>query len=127
MQEKKNGSLSIVAFKLVYSLTVLQVYNGDADAASMLDELELCHNKFFGDEGKSEAQDASDASDILVEILLSFASRPSRLFRRVSEQVFGAFADQATADGLDSLILVGTHVATTTGAMIRLTGVIAGS
>lgn len=76
----------------------------------MLDELEFCYAKFLGDKDKdnekSEKGDVSDASDALVEILLSFASRSSRLFRRVSEQVFGAFADQVTADGLDSLISV---------------------
>jgi DNA polymerase phi len=38
--------------------------------------------------------------------LLSFASKPSQLFRKMSEQVFGAFADQVTADGLQSLISV---------------------
>lgn len=37
---------------------------------------------------------------------MSFASKPSKLFRRMSEQVFGVFADQITADGLQSLISV---------------------
>lgn len=93
-------------------MTVLQVYNGDADAVSMLDELEFCYAKFLGDkdkgkESKSKKEDdTSDASDALVEILLSFASKPSQLFRRMSEQVFGAFADQVTANGLDSLVSV---------------------
>lgn len=81
------------------------MYNGDADAVSMLDELEFCYTKFMGDED-SMKRDTSDASDTLVEILLSFASKQSQLFRRMSEQVFGAFADQVTEDGLASLISV---------------------
>lgn len=85
-------------------MTVLQVYNGDADAVSMLDELEFCYTKFMGDDSKKK--DTSDASDALVEILLSFASKQSQLFRRMSEQVFGAFADQVTENGLESLISV---------------------
>jgi DNA polymerase phi len=92
------------AFKLLYSLTVLQVYNGDADAVSMLDELEFCYSKFAGKESKKD--EASDASDALVEILLSFASKQSQLFRRMSEQVFSAFADKVTENGLDSLVSV---------------------
>lgn len=104
LQEKKGETSSIAAFKLLYSLTVLQVYSGDADAVSMLDELEFCYTKFMGDDSKSE--DTSDASDALVEILLSFASKQSQLFRRMSEQVFGAFADQVTENGLESLISV---------------------
>lgn len=84
-------------------MTVLQVYNGDADAVSMLDELEFCYSKFVGKESKDEETDASDA---LVEILLSFASKQSQLFRRMSEQVFTAFADKVTENGLDSLVSV---------------------
>ncbi|ODM17452.1 hypothetical protein SI65_07127 [Aspergillus cristatus] len=95
------------AFKLLYSMTLLQVYNGDADAVSMLDELEFCYTKFLGDKKsrkkKGEEDETSDASDTLVEILLSFASKQSQLFRRISEQVFGAFADKVTATGLESL------------------------
>ncbi|EED22061.1 DNA polymerase V, putative [Talaromyces stipitatus ATCC 10500] len=103
--DKDVKDASIQAFRLVYSLTILQVYNGDADAVSMLDELAFCYSKFWGDK-KSKKEDRSDASNALVEILLSFASKPSKLFRRMSEQVFGVFADQITADGLQSLISV---------------------
>ncbi|KAJ5160795.1 uncharacterized protein N7482_007799 [Penicillium canariense] len=103
-KEKKGETTSIAAFKLLYSLTVLQVYSGDADAVSMLDELEFCYSNFVGDDSKDK--DTSDASDALVEILLSFASKQSQLFRRMSEQVFGAFADQVTENGLESLISI---------------------
>ena len=85
-------------------MTILQVYNGDADAVSMLDELEFCYSKFSGD--KKSKEETADASDALVEILLSFASKQSQLFRRMSEQVFSAFADKVTATGLESLTSV---------------------
>jgi DNA polymerase phi len=86
-------------------MTILQVYNGDADAVSMLDELDFCYNKIFSDK-KSKKEETSEASDALVEILLSFASKPSQLFRRMSEQVFTAFAPKITATGLESLVSV---------------------
>lgn len=104
IQEKKDGNAGIDAFKLLYSMTLLQVYNGDADAVSMLDELQFCYTKFLGDEKSKE--ETSDASDTLVEILLSFASKQSQLFRRMSEQVFNAFAEKVTATGLESLTSV---------------------
>ncbi|RMJ21808.1 hypothetical protein PHISP_07321 [Aspergillus sp. HF37] len=103
--EKKGEVAGAGAFKLLYSLTVLQVYNGDADAVSMLDELEFCYSKFAGGK-ESKKDEASDASDALVEILLSFASKQSQLFRRMSEQVFSAFADKVTEDGVDSLVSI---------------------
>ncbi|KAL2810838.1 DNA polymerase phi-domain-containing protein [Aspergillus granulosus] len=108
--DQKSNQAGIDAFKLLYSMTILQVYNGDADAVSMLDELDFCYNKIFGDQkskkGENGGEETSEASDALVEILLSFASKPSQLFRRMSEQVFTAFAPNVTATGLESLISI---------------------
>ncbi|KAL4997961.1 DNA polymerase phi-domain-containing protein [Aspergillus recurvatus] len=101
--ENKETAADVDAFKLLYSMTILQVYNGDADAASMLDELDFCYNKIFADKKSKQEEETSEASDALVEILLSFASKPSQLFRRMSEQVFTAFAPNVTATGLESL------------------------
>ncbi|KAL2859058.1 DNA polymerase phi-domain-containing protein [Aspergillus pseudodeflectus] len=105
--DKLSNQAGIDAFKLLYSMTILQVYNGDADAVSMLGELDFCYSKIFGDKkskkGKEGEEETSEASDALVEILLSFASKPSQLFRRMSEQVFTAFAPNVTATGLESL------------------------
>lgn len=97
-------SSSIQALKLIYSMTLLQVYSGDADAVSMLDDLKLCYTRFLGK--KAEREGADDASDAMVEIILSFASKGSQLFRKTSEQVFEAFAEQVTATGLQSMISV---------------------
>ncbi|RDW93732.1 DNA-directed DNA polymerase POL5 [Aspergillus mulundensis] len=101
--DKKESAAGVDAFKLLYSMTVLQVYNGDADAVSMLGELDFCYNKIFADKKSKKDEETSEASDALVEILLSFASKPSQLFRRMSEQVFTAFAPNVTATGLESL------------------------
>lgn len=71
----------------------------------MLDELEMCYDKFLSHK-KSNDEESEQASEVLVEILLSFASKPSHLFRKMSEQVFGAFADKLTPTGLQSLLAV---------------------
>ncbi|KAM5466640.1 DNA-directed DNA polymerase [Microsporum audouinii] len=91
--------------KLLYSLTIIQTYNGDGDAVSMLDELKLCYDKFLSHK-KANHEERDQASDALVEILLSFASKPSHLFRTMSVQVFGAFANKLTPTGLQSLLTV---------------------
>ncbi|KAI9834924.1 MAG: hypothetical protein M1819_002647 [Sarea resinae] len=90
------------AFKLLYSLTILQVYNGDGDAISILDELKACSEKVL-DPKKGGGE---EASDILVEVLLSFVSKPSVLFRKLAQQVFTAFAADITSEGLQSMITV---------------------
>lgn len=75
----------------------------------MLDELKMCYDKFLSHK-KSNDEESGQASDALVEILLSFASKPSHLFRKMSEQVFGAFAEKLTPTGLQSLLAVSTFL-----------------
>lgn len=72
----------------------------------MLDELKTCYVKLAGKGQSDDDEEDVEASDILVEILLSFASKPSQLFRRMGQQVFGAFCSQITATGLQSLVSV---------------------
>ena len=90
------------AFKLLYSLTILQVYNGDADTVNVLDELKQCYDSLI----KHNTNDQQEGSEALVEILLSFASKPSLLFRRVAEQVFLAFSARINSAGLQSMVKV---------------------
>lgn len=90
------------AFELLYSLTILQTYNGDSDAVSILDELKSCYDSVV----KHRDQDSQEGSEMMVEILLSLVSKPSLLFRRLAQQVFGAFAPSVNASGLQSMIAV---------------------
>jgi len=106
------------AFELLYSLILLQVYNGDPEAFSVLDELQICYEKLVP--GKKEKtkdshrhkrakadhdhEEEIDPSDMLMEILLSFVSKPSGLLRRLAQTVFTTFADKLTQQGLQSMI-----------------------
>ncbi|CAN6657598.1 rDNA transcriptional regulator Pol5p [Trichomonascus vanleenenianus] len=90
------------AFELLFSLVLLQVYSADADAAMILDELQLCYNSIVSKEKASEADvDDVDASQVLTEILLTFLSRQSALLRKVSETVWETFASQVSQQSLD--------------------------
>ncbi|KAK4692559.1 DNA polymerase phi, partial [Lecanoromycetidae sp. Uapishka_2] len=88
------------SIKLLYSLTLLQVYNNDADALNMLEELNNCF------EGLNGSKEFDKGSAALAEILLSFASKPSQLFRRLTQQVFTACASEMAEYGLQSMIRV---------------------
>ena len=81
------------SLRLLYSLTLLQVYNEDAEAVSMLEEL-------------NDMENVQEGSATLVEILLSFSSKPSQLFRRLSQQVFTACASFIDEVGLRSMLKV---------------------
>jgi DNA polymerase phi len=83
------------AFSLLFALGILQVFNGEPDAVAILEDLAACYS----------AKDAStDSTAMLVELLLSFISKPSSLFRKLAEQVFSVLAPDITAESLQSLV-----------------------
>lgn len=94
------------AFELLFSLVLLQVYSTDSEAASVLEELQLCYNTIIGkskvEEGADE-QEEIDASQVLTEIILSFVSRQSNLLRKISETVWETFSSEITADSFQLL------------------------
>ena len=90
------------AFELLYALALLQVYNGDADAVNMLDDLKDCYDNLI----KHKSRSHQAGSDGLVEILLSFVAKPSSLFRRLASQVFSRCTNDISESGLQSMIKV---------------------
>ncbi|TVY15974.1 DNA polymerase V [Lachnellula arida] len=86
------------ALALLYSLVVFQLYNGEPEAISTIDELKLFYDRLIRhkDSGDSEVE----ASEVMVELLLSFISKPSALLRKVTQHVFTAFMTDITIEGL---------------------------
>ena len=95
--ESEDGPTAILV--LLYQLTVLQVYHGEADAVEILKDLMEYHDNAL--EGNQLG-----GADMLVEILLSFASRSNKLFRRISLHAFASAASNITVGGLQSLTRV---------------------
>jgi DNA polymerase phi len=93
-----NGILE--AITLLYHLALLQVHGGEPDAVSMVDDLNAYHDSL------AEDDKSFMGSDILVEVLLTFASKPSKFLRKISLQAFASFSAQITQEGLQSLIRV---------------------
>lgn len=89
------------ALALLYSLVIFQLYDGEPEAISILDELKLCYDKLI----RHKTHDDSDvnASEVLVELLLSFIAKPSALLRKVAQHVFSAFMTDMTAEGLQMM------------------------
>ncbi|KAI4093377.1 MAG: hypothetical protein LQ344_002965 [Seirophora lacunosa] len=101
--EKEAGNKTFLdAFMLLYSLTILQVYNGDADAVSMLDELRSCYG-LITQRGQAQGE---QGWEVLIEILLSLVAKPSVLFRRLAQQIFSATASNVNSNGLQAMVKV---------------------
>ena len=89
---------ALQALALLYSLVIFQLYNGDSEALSILDELKLCYDKLIRHKDTEDSD--VEASEVLVELLLSFISKPSALLRKVTHHVFSAFVSDITEGGL---------------------------
>lgn len=82
---------------LLYSLTLLQVHNGDGDAIMMLDDLDASRKAM------TKNKDSGEGSDAFIEIVLSFLGNPRTLFRKIGEEAFTIFASEIGSEGLQSL------------------------
>ena len=87
------------AFRLLFSLTTLQVFAGDADAVNILDELDTCYASAFRDSSTNEP-----AFEVIIDVLLTFISQPLTLYRKIAEQVFSAITPHITEPCLHPLI-----------------------
>ena len=94
------------AIELLYSLTILQVHNEEADAVGILVELNQSFEPLLHEKKRTSTQDSAQDSTTLIEILLSFIAKPSQLFRRLAQQVFTACASELDDDALQSMIEV---------------------
>jgi DNA polymerase phi len=95
-----DGNGAIDGIILLYHLALLQVYSGEPEAVTIVEDLNEYHDKL------ARKDDPFMGSDVLVEVLLTFASKPSKFLRKISLQAFGSFAAQISQEGLQSLIRV---------------------
>lgn len=102
----------LLAFEMLYSLIILQVYNGESDAISVLDDLQSVQKQLLSSasskpkkskhsEDDEDEDEEMDPSEILVDILLSFLSRQSILLKKITHTVFSAFASSVTSRALE--------------------------
>ena len=92
---------------ILISMSILQIHNGDLDAVTVLEDLnEIFNRERFVQQKNTTKRD----STALVEIVLSLVSKPSLLLRRLTQQVFAAFAADIDSDALLSMIKVGTQL-----------------
>ena len=99
---------SYSAFELLFSLNSIQACSGEADAAKMLEELQECSKSLFKHKSTQHTESKIVA---LMEIILTLVSKPSLLFRRITQQVFSTFAPSISEEGLECMFDVSpTHL-----------------
>jgi DNA polymerase phi len=99
----------LFSFELLYSLVILQVYNGESDALGVLEDLQSIQKKILTSKTekpkkpkkKADDEDEVSPSEVLVDILLSFLSKPSVLLKRLAQTVFTSFCGSVTRGALE--------------------------
>ncbi|KXL44188.1 hypothetical protein M433DRAFT_155175 [Acidomyces richmondensis BFW] len=85
---------TVQAYRMLFDLTLLLVYNEEPESVEVLQDLEASYH----------AQKAgSNSSVMLMELLLSFASRSITLFRKLTEHAFAAFAPLMSSESMQSI------------------------
>lgn len=98
MEDKKWVKISqLQAFELLYSMVLLQTYNGESDAVELFEELEEIYERLMEKVFSIDMtcpptnNDATDSCTILVDLVLSFLTKPSVLLRKVAGLVWSRF------------------------------------
>ena len=90
------------SLRLLFALSIIQAFSGDADALDVLAELELACDKI-----KNTTDDEiENGFDTIVEVILSLIAKPSVLFRRVGKEVFSSCANFIHLDALEPMFIV---------------------
>lgn len=92
--EDRLDNAALQAYRLLFDLSMLQVYSEERDSIEALQDLITSFQA---------REEGTESATMLVELLLSFVSKPSALFRKLTEQVFSTFADELTSESLQSL------------------------
>ena len=105
---KKTSQTSLVeGFQLLYRLVAFDIYSGEQESVEIMqDLLEI---------DIPDSNNSEQSTDALIEILLSFSSRPSKFLRRLTPIIFEALAPGLTDEGLRSLTRVLTTKENTQG------------
>lgn len=82
-------------FELLISMVLLQLYQGESEAISVLEELKMCYEETF-----AKTSEDFDISIIMTEIILSFISKKSALLKKLCSIVWDSFMCVEDSNGL---------------------------
>ncbi|KAK3622583.1 DNA-directed DNA polymerase [Elasticomyces elasticus] len=104
--KKASDATAAPAFDMLFGLSMLQVYNREADSVEALADLQQSYNAW---------EAGTESSTGVVELLLSFVSKPSASLRKLAERAFAVLAGNMTAESLQSLLDILQHKESASG------------
>ncbi|XP_067864053.1 myb-binding protein 1A-like protein isoform X2 [Heptranchias perlo] len=106
--QKKSQKLEASAFQLLFLLSGIHLFKNGEESLALLSDLHKCLEKSLVKK-KKRSKPATDKEEpewveVVVEILLSFLSQPSRLMRQVTRTVFVRICPHVTKGALQLIL-----------------------
>ncbi|XP_051535591.1 myb-binding protein 1A-like protein [Myxocyprinus asiaticus] len=110
---KKSSTSEHAAFQHLFLLVGIQMFKAPEESLELSNDLRTCMEKAQAKKSKKKSAANGKSSDeephwveVVVEILLSLLSQPSRLVRNVCKAVFGRICPHVTQGALNSILNV---------------------
>ncbi|XP_063809786.1 myb-binding protein 1A [Pseudophryne corroboree] len=107
---KKSNSMELSAYQQLLLLVGIHLFKTPEESVDLLNDIQNCLDKALSKKGKkkkqAEDQQEPEWVEVMVEILLSLFSQPSRLFRVVSRNVFKKICPFLTKNALQLILNV---------------------
>ncbi|KAM4795348.1 myb-binding protein 1A [Rhinophrynus dorsalis] len=108
---KKSHSMELSAYQQLLLLVGIYLFKRPDESVDLLNDIQNCLEKAQSKKAKKKKEDEEDTQEpewveVMVEILLSLFSQPSRLFRLVARNVFKKICPYMTKSALQLIINV---------------------
>ncbi|XP_044141145.1 myb-binding protein 1A [Bufo gargarizans] len=104
---KKSSSMELSAYQQLLLLVGIHLFKTPDESVELLNDIQNCLEKAVSKKAKKKkASDEPEWVEVMVEILLSLYSKPSRLFRVVSRNVFKKICQYLTKNALQLILNV---------------------
>lgn len=106
--QKKSSSMEQSAYQQLLLLVGIHIFKTPEESVELLNDIQNCLEKALSKKAKKKkkASEEPEWVEVMVEILLSLFSQPSRLFRVVSRNVFKKICPYLTKNALQLILNV---------------------
>ncbi|XP_075051081.1 myb-binding protein 1A isoform X2 [Mixophyes fleayi] len=104
---KKSNSMELSAYQQLMLLVGIHLFKTPEESVDLLNDIQNCLDKALSKKAKKKKDvEEPEWVEVMVEILLSLFSQPSRLFRMVSRNVFKKICPYLTKNALQLILNV---------------------
>ncbi|XP_041957407.1 myb-binding protein 1A-like protein isoform X2 [Alosa sapidissima] len=106
---KKSATPEVSAFQLLFLLVGINLFKAPEESVDLIQDIQSCMEKVNARKSKRKKKTAEEEEEphwveVLMEILLSLLSQPSRLIRQVCKTVFGRICPHVNQGAITAIL-----------------------